>query len=83
MPTTMQSWELMFNLGNGSYSDQQTIGASIPTSVNIISNLGGKTGQGCPSLTDARAWGSSCSRREEHETLLPFFLKTIGLGSRG
>lgn len=32
---------MMFNLGNGSYSDQQTIGAGIPTSVNIISNLGG------------------------------------------
>ena len=35
----------MVNLGNGSYSFQQTI-AVAPTSVNMISNLGGKTGQG-------------------------------------
>lgn len=35
----------MTNLGNGSYSFQLTV-ASAPTSVNILSNLGGKTGQG-------------------------------------
>jgi len=36
----------MVNLGNGNYSYQQTISNSAPTSVNIISNLGGKSGQG-------------------------------------
>jgi DNA-binding beta-propeller fold protein YncE len=36
----------MANLGSGTYSFQQTIATSVPTSVNIISNLGGKTGQG-------------------------------------
>ena len=36
----------MINLGNGNYSYQQTISTGVPTSVNVISNLGGKTGQG-------------------------------------
>jgi hypothetical protein len=36
----------MTNLGDGSYSFQLSIATSVPTSVNIISNLGGKTGQG-------------------------------------
>lgn len=36
----------MTNLANGSYSFQLNIASSVPTSVNIISNLGGKTGQG-------------------------------------
>jgi hypothetical protein len=36
----------MTNLGNGSYSFELSIATSVPTSVNIISNLGGKTGQG-------------------------------------
>jgi DNA-binding beta-propeller fold protein YncE len=36
----------MVNLGGGSYSFQRTISSGVPTSVNVISNLGGKTGQG-------------------------------------
>jgi hypothetical protein len=40
----------MVNLGNGNYSYQQTISTSVPTSVNIISNLGGKAGQGVAAI---------------------------------
>jgi DNA-binding beta-propeller fold protein YncE len=36
----------MTNFGNGSFSFQQNLVTGVPTSVNIISNLGGKTGQG-------------------------------------
>ena len=36
----------MVNLGNGSYSFQLSLASGVPSSVNIISNLGGKTGQG-------------------------------------
>jgi DNA-binding beta-propeller fold protein YncE len=36
----------MKNLGNGSYSYQQTIATGVPTSINIVSNLGAKTGKG-------------------------------------
>jgi trimeric autotransporter adhesin len=36
----------MTNLGNGNYSYQQTMATNVPTSVNVISNLSGKTGQG-------------------------------------
>jgi DNA-binding beta-propeller fold protein YncE len=36
----------MTNLGNGSFSYQLNLATGVPTSVNIISNLGGKTGQG-------------------------------------
>jgi hypothetical protein len=36
----------MTNLGNGSYSYQQSLATNVPTSVNVISNLSGKTGQG-------------------------------------
>ena len=36
----------MLNLGSGNYTYQLNLAAGVPTSVNIISNLGGKTGQG-------------------------------------
>jgi DNA-binding beta-propeller fold protein YncE len=36
----------MVNLGNGNYSFQASLATGVPTSVNIISNLGGKNGQG-------------------------------------
>lgn len=36
----------MVNLGNGNYSYQLNLATGVPSSVNIISNLGGKTGQG-------------------------------------
>ena len=36
----------MTNLGNGNYSFQLIPVASAPASVNAVSNLGGKTGQG-------------------------------------
>jgi DNA-binding beta-propeller fold protein YncE len=40
----------MVNLGNGSYTFQMNLASGIPTSVNVISNLGGKTGQGVASI---------------------------------
>lgn len=36
----------MTNLGSGNFSFQLSLASGVPTSVNIISNLGGKTGQG-------------------------------------
>ena len=36
----------MINQGNGSYTFQQAFQAGTPASVNLVSNLGAKTGQG-------------------------------------
>jgi hypothetical protein len=40
----------MVNLGNGNYSFQLSLSTGVSTSVNIISNLGGKTGQGVATI---------------------------------
>jgi hypothetical protein len=36
----------MVNQGGGSYTFQQAFQAGTPASINVVSNLGGKTGQG-------------------------------------
>jgi DNA-binding beta-propeller fold protein YncE len=43
---TNTSLGAMNNLGGGNYSFQLSLATGVPTSVNVSSNLGGKTGQG-------------------------------------